>query len=166
MEGGDGLADRFFVCTEDLLDDMFEGLVIEVGFGGVGGEEFLEGLELHERAYFVQGFEAAKGLEFAKGNGDFGLVVWVCEVCGVLLMELAGEILVGVDLEGESFCDREDFGEIWELGVAEFLDDVLADQLFWVLVDDILEILAVECVGWELWVCAIPPVSRSSISRT
>lgn len=45
-------------------------------------------------------------------------------------------------MKRQRFCDREDLGKIWKLGVVELLHNCLADKFVGVLVDDILEVLA------------------------
>ena len=64
--------------------------------GGKRGEEGLD---------FWGGFPAGEYFEGAEGDGDFGFVVGVGELVWVLGVEFFGEGFVGVDLEGEGFCD-------------------------------------------------------------
>ena len=78
------------------------------------GEDGEERLELRG------GFPAGEDFEGAEGDGDFGFVVVVGELGGVLGVEALGEVFVGVDLEGEGFGDGEDFGEEGDYA-AEFL---------------------------------------------
>lgn len=72
---------------------MLEGLVVEGGFLDPG-EEGLEGGKLHEALDVSEGFETAEGLEVTQCEGDFGLVVGVCELVWVAGVELGGEVFV------------------------------------------------------------------------
>ena len=47
-----------------------------------------------------------------------------------------------MDLEGECFGDGKDFGEVGDLGVAEFFEHLFADKLVGIFVEDVLKILA------------------------
>lgn len=55
-----------------------------------------------------EGFPADEELEFGEGDCDLGLVVFVAEFLGVFVVDLGGEIEIGVDLEGEGFAEGED----------------------------------------------------------
>lgn len=76
---------------------------------------------------FFEGTETTESFEGGDGNGHFGLVVVVRVIFGVFGMELLGEFLVRVGLDGESFCDGEDFEEEGEFFIV-FLGDFTAHE--------------------------------------
>lgn len=77
--------------------------------------------DLFERA------EAAEAFEWGDGEGHFGLVVVVWVVLGVFCVELLGELLVWVGLDGECFVDGEHLEEEGEF-VVVFGRDVAAHE--------------------------------------
>lgn len=124
LQGGLDVADGGVGCFEDVGD---EGADCGVGeLWGGGGEELVERGEGGEEGLdFRGGFPAGEDFEGAEGDGDFGFVVRVGELVWVFGVEFFGEGFVGVDLEGEGFCDGEDFGEEGDYA-AEFRDAGLA----------------------------------------
>ena len=105
LEGMLGLFDGGVGGFEDGGDEGADGFVVEVDLLGVG-EELVEGGEGGEEGLdLVGGFPAGEDFEGTEGDGDFGFVVVVGELVGVLGVESLGEVFVGVDLEGQCFCD-------------------------------------------------------------
>ena len=105
LEGFLSFFDSGVVGFEDGGDEGADGFVVEMDLLGVG-EEVVEGGEDGEEGLdFVGGFPAGEDFEGAEGDGDFGFVVVVSELVWVLGVESLGEVFVGVDLEGECFCD-------------------------------------------------------------
>jgi len=81
-------------------------------------------------------------------------------------VQFGGNLLVGVELKRQGFGDGKDLGQVRDLLVAKFLEDLLADELLGVLVDDILKILAgADDVGRENRVCSKPPGRSESAYR-
>lgn len=70
-------------------------------------------------------------------------------------MELLGQFLVGVSLDGESFVDGENFEEEWEF-VGVFIGDVMAEESLIVL-DEIEQCsTSSEIFRWERWMRSHP----------
>ena len=141
-EGLVGVPGFFGRHAENLVHEGAQVVVVEEApVGGARHEEVL--LQLRrgsdEVANDVQGLEADKGLKVGEGQGDLGLVVGIGEGAGVLLVLLGGVLLVRVDLQREGLGDGQDLGEEGELGVAEALDDVVAQEGRGVAVNDVLE---------------------------
>jgi hypothetical protein len=72
---------------------MLQRLVVEAWLLDVG-QEGLERSELQQALDVLEGLETNKGLEIAESQGNLGLVVGVCELVGLLFVELGGEVLV------------------------------------------------------------------------
>jgi hypothetical protein len=72
---------------------MLQRLVVEAWLLDVG-QEGLERSELQQALDVLEGLETNKGLEIAESQGNLGLVVGVCELVGLLLVELGGEVFV------------------------------------------------------------------------
>lgn len=95
------------------------GLVSLVRLDGVGksGGGFLpdEGAQgadgVEEVCDLCGRSEATQALEVGEGNGHLGLVVVIGVVGGVAFVELLGQLLVGVGLDGQGFGDGEDLEE-------------------------------------------------------
>lgn len=71
-------------------------------------DEAFERLQFHEILNGPEGFEAGEELEIGQRNCNLGFVVGVAKSVGILLMELAGERQVGVDLQGKRLAEGED----------------------------------------------------------
>ncbi len=105
LEGVLGCADGGVGGFEDGGDEVADCFVVEMELLG-GGEELLEGGEGGEEGLdFVGGFPAGEYFEGTEGDGDFGLVVVVGELLGVLRVESLGEVFVWVDLKGQCLCN-------------------------------------------------------------
>jgi hypothetical protein len=72
---------------------MLQRLVVEAWLLDVG-QEGLERSELQQALDVLEGLETNKGLEIAESQSNLGLVVGVCELVGLLLVELGGEVFV------------------------------------------------------------------------
>jgi hypothetical protein len=72
---------------------MLQRLVVEAWLLDVG-QEGLERSELQQALNVLEGLETNKGLEIAESQGNLGLVVGVCELVGLLFVELGGEVFV------------------------------------------------------------------------
>jgi hypothetical protein len=53
----------------------------------------------------IEGFPTGEDFEFGEGNGDFGFVVGVGELVGVILVQASGEVFVRMDLERKCFLN-------------------------------------------------------------
>ena len=105
LEGFLGLFDGGVGGFEDGGDEGADGFVVEMGLLGVG-EELVEGRESGEEGLdFVVGFPAGEDFEGTECYCNFGLVVVVGELLGVLCVQSFGEVFVWVDLKGQCFCD-------------------------------------------------------------
>lgn len=106
VQGGLCLCNYVIRRGEDGLSDGSERVVAEVDTSI--WKEASEGFELEKRLDVIDGFPTGEDLELGERNGDFGFVVCVGELLGILLMEAGGKIFIRVDLEGKCFLDGED----------------------------------------------------------
>jgi hypothetical protein len=130
--------DSLLIGLEHSVYGFLEDLVIELA---VFWNKLLQGVDLEEGLDTVKRLEATESFEFGQGKSNLGLVVGVCEVLGILLVQLGCKFLVGVQLKRKSFCNGQDLRQEGEVGVAELVDDILSNELLCILVDDVLEVL-------------------------
>lgn len=87
--------------------------------------EPLQGREVKERRDLIQWFEPSEALELGQRESDLRLVVDVGEAVRILLPQFRREVLVGIDLQGQSLRYGQYFGQMRQLRV-EPCDDLLA----------------------------------------
>jgi hypothetical protein len=140
----------FVVCCFLALDRLLKFLCLVFSYQapqtGYGVEEMWD---LLKRA------ETTKAVEGRDGESHLGLVVVIRVVLGVFFVQLCGELLVGVGLDGQSLVDRQDLEQEGQLLLVLFRD--LSGHQGLVVLEKVEQTaLSLQILGGVARVCAHP----------
>jgi hypothetical protein len=128
-------SDSLLIGLQQGVDGLLEDLIVKLA---VFRDELLQRIDLEEGLDAIKRLETTECLELGQSEGDLRLVVGIGKVLRILLVQFGSKLLVGVQLERKGLCDGQDLGQKRKVGVTVLVNNVLADKLFRVLVDDIL----------------------------
>jgi hypothetical protein len=138
------------LCRLLTLDRLLELLCFVFAYQALQAGYCVEEVwDLGERA------EATETVEGGDGKSHLGLVVVIRVVLGVFFVQLCGELLVGVGLDGQSLVDRQDLEQEGQLLLVLFRD--LSGHQGLVVLEKVEQTaLSLQILGGVARVCAHP----------